>query len=117
MDAAKLKGLKIRGYVSCVVGCPYDGAIKPSAVTSVTEKLLEFGCYEVSLGDTIGVGTRDTIDAMLKDLWSVTTADRLAIHCHDTYGQALVNICTALEVRRHFFSKRSLNLYKKFIYK
>ncbi|XP_065165379.1 hydroxymethylglutaryl-CoA lyase, mitochondrial [Atheta coriaria] len=97
MDAAKLKGLKIRGYVSCVVGCPYDGAIKPSAVTSVTEKLLEFGCYEVSLGDTIGVGTRDTIDAMLKDLWSVTTADRLAIHCHDTYGQALVNICTALE--------------------
>ena len=89
--------LKIRGYISCVVGCPYDGHIKPEAVTKVCEFLLSLGCYEVSLGDTIGVGTKSTVEPMLKDLLKITTADKLAIHCHDTYGQALVNICTALE--------------------
>lgn len=90
-------GTKIRGYVSCVVGCPYDGHINPKAVTSVTEALLSYGCYEISLGDTIGVGTRVTMEDVIRDVLKVTTADRLAIHCHDTYGQALVNICTALE--------------------
>lgn len=98
IDAAKNLKLRIRGYVSCVVGCPYDGPIKPAAVTKVASSLLDFGCYEISLGDTIGVGTRNTIDAMFKDILKITTPDKLAIHCHDTYGQALVNIYTALEV-------------------
>lgn len=89
--------LKVRGYVSCVVGCPYDGYIKPSAVTKITEALLNLGCYEISLGDTIGVGTRNSIQDMLKDVLKVSTPDKLAIHCHDTYGQALVNVLTALE--------------------
>lgn len=94
---AKRHNIKIRGYVSCIVGCPYDGAIKPSAVSKISEALLTEGCYEISLGDTIGVGTKATVTAMLKNLLKLTTSDKLAIHCHDTYGQALVNICTALE--------------------
>ncbi|XP_018578726.1 hydroxymethylglutaryl-CoA lyase, mitochondrial [Anoplophora glabripennis] len=94
---AKRENLKIRGYVSCVVGCPYDGHIQPSSVTKVTEALLSLGCYEISLGDTIGVGTRKTIENMIIDLLKITTPEKLAIHCHDTYGQALVNICTSLE--------------------
>lgn len=97
IDEAKKRNVKVRGYVSCVVGCPYDGLIHPTAVTKVTEALLSHGCYEISLGDTIGVGTKATITSMIKDLLRITTADKLAIHCHDTYGQALVNICTALE--------------------
>jgi len=96
-DAAKKYDLKIRGYVSCVAGCPYDGPVKASAVTKVTSALLELGCYEVSLGDTIGVGTKNVFEALYKDLLKATTPDKLAIHCHDTYGQALVNIFTALE--------------------
>lgn len=94
---AKRNNLKVRGYISCVVGCPYDGHVKPSAVSKVAEALLSCGCYELSLGDTIGVGTRITIENMLYDLAKVTSADTLAIHCHDTYGQALVNIATALD--------------------
>ncbi|EFA11247.2 hydroxymethylglutaryl-CoA lyase, mitochondrial [Tribolium castaneum] len=90
--------LRIRGYISCVVGCPYDGYIQPKAVTTICESLLSLGCYEISLGDTIGVGTRSTMEKMIKDLLKITSADKLAIHCHDTYGQALVNICTALDL-------------------
>lgn len=97
VNEAKTHDIKVRGYVSCVVGCPYDGKVHPSSVTKVTEALLSLGCYEISLGDTIGVGTQITIKSMIKDLLKITTADKLAIHCHDTYGQALVNICTALE--------------------
>ncbi|XP_022915626.2 hydroxymethylglutaryl-CoA lyase, mitochondrial [Onthophagus taurus] len=97
-DEAKKNNLKIRGYVSCVVGCPYDGDVKPSAVTKVTEALLNLGCYEVSLGDTIGVGTRNKIQNMVKDVLNVANPNQLAIHCHDTYGQALVNVLTALEM-------------------
>ncbi|XP_030748374.1 hydroxymethylglutaryl-CoA lyase, mitochondrial [Sitophilus oryzae] len=89
--------IKVRGYVSCIVGCPYDGHIKPSAVSKVVEALLSLGCYEISLGDTIGIGTKITIENMLYDLLSFTTPDKLAIHCHDTYGQGLVNIYTAIE--------------------
>lgn len=97
IDVAKKENLRIRGYVSCVVGCPYDGQIHPSAVRKVTETLISLGCYEISLGDTIGVGTRKSIEDMIRNLLKITTPDKLAIHCHDTYGQALVNICTALE--------------------
>jgi len=94
---AKQSNIKVRGYISCVVGCPYDGKIHPSAVSKVAEALLSLGCYELSLGDTIGVGTKDTMENMLNDLRNVTSPDKLAIHCHDTYGQALVNIFTSLE--------------------
>lgn len=94
---AKQNKIKVRGYVSCIVGCPYDGKVPPVAVTKTSEALLAEGCYEISLGDTIGVGTKVTMTAMLKDLLKMTTPDKLAIHCHDTYGQALVNICDALD--------------------
>ncbi|XP_060515738.1 hydroxymethylglutaryl-CoA lyase, mitochondrial [Cylas formicarius] len=94
---AKENGLQIRGYVSCVVGCPYDGPVKPSAVAKIAETLLNHGCYEVSLGDTIGVGTKTTIENMIKELLIVAPAKKFALHCHDTYGQALVNIFIGLQ--------------------
>ena len=97
---AKQAKLFIRGYVSCVVGCPYEGAINPSAVIRVVERLLRMDCYEISLGDTIGVGNPKTISALLSELKKVVgenKMDMFAIHCHDTYGMALVNIIEALE--------------------
>lgn len=96
MVAAKDKGIKVRGYVSCVVGCPYEGDIAPQAVASVAKKLLDMGCYEISLGDTIGVGTPASVSAMLDAVLAVVPAEKLAVHFHDTYGQALTNIYTAL---------------------
>lgn len=95
-DAAKLANIKVRGYVSTVVGCPYEGPIKPAAVARVCESLLAMGCYEISLGDTIGVGTPGTISELLTEVLKVTTVDKYAIHCHNTYGQALSNILTAI---------------------
>jgi hydroxymethylglutaryl-CoA lyase len=97
LDAAKANNVKVRGYVSTVVGCPYEGKIHPSAVAKVSEKLLEMGCYEISLGDTIGVGTPGTFREMLKEVLKVAPADKFAVHCHDTYGQALANILTSLD--------------------
>lgn len=96
LEAAVKSNVKVRGYVSTIVGCPYEGKIEPSAVARVTETLLNAGCYEVSLGDTIGVGTPGTIADMLKEVLKIAPANKLAIHCHDTYGQALGNILTAL---------------------
>lgn len=98
MTAAKEKGLRVRGYVSCVLGCPYEGDIAPEKVAEVTEKLLAMGCYEVSLGDTIGVGTPAKTRAMLEAVLKITSIDKLAVHFHDTYGQALANILVALEM-------------------
>lgn len=95
-DAAKKSNVKIRGYVSTVVGCPYEGPVKASAVAKVTEELLKLGCYEISLGDTIGVGTLSSMTNMLKEVKNVIDPSQLAIHCHNTYGQALPNILTAL---------------------
>lgn len=95
-DAAHKANVRIRGYVSTIVGCPYEGPIKPQAVAQVTEELLKLGCYEISLGDTIGVGTIGSINAMLKEVKNVADPSQLAIHCHNTYGQALPNILTAL---------------------
>jgi hydroxymethylglutaryl-CoA lyase len=97
LDAAKASNTKVRGYVSTVIGCPYEGRINPIAVAKVSEKLLEMGCYEISLGDTIGVGTPGTFREMLKEVLKVAPADKFAVHCHDTYGQALANILTSLE--------------------
>lgn len=97
LDAAKNNNVKVRGYVSTVIGCPYEGRIKPSAVAMVSEKLLSMGCYEISLGDTIGVGTPGTFKEMLTEVLKVASPEKFAVHCHDTYGQALANILTSLD--------------------
>ncbi|MBR1220289.1 hydroxymethylglutaryl-CoA lyase [Bradyrhizobium sp. U87765 SZCCT0131] len=94
---AKADGIKVRGYVSCVLGCPYDGDVKPAAVASVAKTLWEQGCYEISLGDTIGVGTPARARALLRTVATEVPAERLAMHFHDTYGQALANIYAGLE--------------------
>jgi len=96
--AAKARNIRVRGYVSCVAGCPYEGDVAPDAVASVAEKLYAMGCYEISLGDTIGVGTPGAIQAMLRAVAERVPLDRLAVHLHDTYGQALANIYAALEL-------------------
>ena len=95
-EAARARAVPVRGYVSCVVECPYDGAVAPEAVARVVAALREMGCYEVSLGDTIGRGTPEAVDAMLAAVLSEMPAARLAGHFHDTSGQALDNIEVAL---------------------
>lgn len=90
-------GLRIRGYLSCVAGCPYEGAIAVDAVAELAARLIELGCYEVSLGDTIGVGSPGTIRPLLEAVLRQVPGERLAVHFHDTYGQALANILVALE--------------------
>jgi hydroxymethylglutaryl-CoA lyase len=97
MAAAKAAGMPVRGYVSCVLGCPYEGEVSPQKVAEVTGKLLEIGCHEVSLGDTIGTGTAGSMQRLLDELLAHFDASRLAVHCHDTYGQALSNILIALQ--------------------
>jgi hydroxymethylglutaryl-CoA lyase len=94
---AKENGLRVRGYVSCVLGCPYEGDVSPEAVYRVSARLLELGCYEISLGDTIGVGTPGTMETLLAALLRSISAQYLALHCHDTYGQALANILIGLQ--------------------
>lgn len=91
------RGLKVRGYVSCVLGCPYEGEIPFEAVAGVARRLLELGCYEISLGDTIGVGTPGRAEAMVDAVAKLVPRHRLAVHFHDTYGQALANILAVLE--------------------
>jgi hydroxymethylglutaryl-CoA lyase len=97
MDAARQHNISVRGYVSCVLGCPYEGDVAPMAVAEVTGKLLEMGCYEVSLGDTIGVGSAGGMQRLLGELLARFKPADLAVHCHDTYGQALSNILVALQ--------------------
>jgi isopropylmalate/homocitrate/citramalate synthase len=95
--AARDAGLRVRGYVSCALGCPYEGAVDPARVSEVAARLYEAGCYEISLGDTIGVGTPLRAKAMIARVAERVPADRLAGHFHDTYGQALANIYAAME--------------------
>ena len=95
--AAKEHGIRVRGYVSCVLGCPYEGDIKPERVAHVAHALHEMGCYEVSLGDTIGVGTPGKTKAMIEACAARVPIEHLAGHYHDTYGQALANIYASLE--------------------
>jgi hydroxymethylglutaryl-CoA lyase len=95
--AAKDANIPVRGYISCVVGCPYEGDIPPKKVADVAEQLFNMGCYEISLGDTIGVGTAASVQKMLQAVIARIPKDKLAVHFHDTYGQALTNIYTALE--------------------
>ncbi|MFQ5439028.1 MAG: hydroxymethylglutaryl-CoA lyase [Paracoccaceae bacterium] len=94
--AARRAGVPLRGYVSCVTDCPYDGPTEPGAVASVTASLRGMGCYEISLGDTIGRGTPERVNAMLKAVLDVVPARQLAGHFHDTSGRALDNIDAAL---------------------
>ena len=94
-QAAKL-GIPVRGYLSCVIDCPYDGATTPKQVMNVASNLIDMGCYEVSLGDTIGTGTPNRVEAMLESVLKNIPSQKLAVHFHDTWGQALANIYQAL---------------------
>ncbi|MFM9842061.1 MAG: hydroxymethylglutaryl-CoA lyase [Dongiaceae bacterium] len=96
-EAATAAGIRVRGYVSCVLGCPYEGEIAPGKVAHVAQRLAALGCYEISLGDTIGVGTPAKAERMIEAVAAVVPRGRLAVHFHDTYGQALANILAALE--------------------
>jgi hydroxymethylglutaryl-CoA lyase len=94
---AHADGIKVRGYISCVLGCPFDGEIKPKAVVDVAKVLWNLGCYEVSLGDTIGVGTPKKARELLRAVASDVPIAHLAMHFHDTYGQALANLYAGME--------------------
>ena len=96
--ASRQRNIKVRGYVSCVLGCPYQGDVAPEAVAQVALRLLELGCYEISLGDTIGFGTPLKVQTLVKKVAEVVPLHQLAVHFHDTYGQALANILASLEV-------------------
>lgn len=98
MAAAKKANVKVRGYVSCVLGCPYEGDIDPEQVALVAEKLYAMGCYEISLGDTVGVGNPASVTKMIQAVSARVPTDMLAVHFHDTYGQALTNIYAALQL-------------------
>lgn len=91
-------GIRVRGYVSCVLGCPYEGAVDPAQVARVAGDLADMGCYEVSLGDTIGTGTPDAARTMLAAVAARVPMERLALHFHDTYGQALANTLACLDL-------------------
>src|ERR1700676_2867335 len=97
MARAKADGIKVRGYISCVLGCPYDGEVKPQAVVDVAKALRDLGCYEVSLGDTIGVGTPVKARQLLRAVAGAVPMANLAMHFHDTYGQALDHLYAGLE--------------------
>ena len=98
MEAAQSTELPVRGYISCVVGCPYEGEVEPKKVAEVALRLHEMGCYEVSLGDTTGVGTPGSITRVIETVAEKVSIHRLAVHLHDTYGQALANIYAALQM-------------------
>ncbi len=103
MERARHHNIPVRGYVSCVVGCPYEGEIEPQAVADVANALMELGCYEVSLGDTIGVGTPQTINQMLKAVQVDIDPSKLAGHYHDTKGVALDNVKASLDMGLRVF--------------
>ncbi len=95
-EAAAARGVRVRGYVSCVLGCPYEGEVAPAAVVRIARALHEMGCAEISLGDTIGVGTPAKARAMVEAVAAEVPIERLAAHFHDTYGQALANLLAVL---------------------
>jgi hydroxymethylglutaryl-CoA lyase len=96
-EAARKQGLRVRGYVSCALGCPYEGAVEPETVAWIAGRMMELGCYEISLGDTIGVGTPVKAQAMIEAVARKVQVERLAVHFHDTYGQALANILAVMQ--------------------
>jgi hydroxymethylglutaryl-CoA lyase len=97
VERAHADGIRVRGYVSTVLGCPFDGEVRPQAVGDVAKMLWELGCYEISLGDTIGVGTPEKAKAMLRAVAAHLPKAHLAMHFHDTYGQALANLYAGME--------------------
>ncbi|MGD9953289.1 MAG: hydroxymethylglutaryl-CoA lyase [Burkholderiales bacterium] len=97
-DAARGAGVKVRGYISCVLGCPYEGEVAPEKVAEVAKALFDMGCYEISLGDTIGTGTPGKTQKMIETVARRVPVAKLAGHYHDTYGQALANIYASLEM-------------------
>jgi hydroxymethylglutaryl-CoA lyase len=94
---ARADGIRVRGYISCVLGCPFDGEVKPQAVVDVAKTLWDLGCYEISLGDTIGVGTPLKARQMMRAVAGEVPKQNLAMHFHDTYGQALANLYAGME--------------------
>lgn len=103
VEAAKAAGIPVRGYVSCVTDCPYDGPTPPEKVAEVAKHLNDVGCYEISLGDTIGQATPESITAMLKAVMNDVPAEKLAGHYHDTSGRALLNIEASLDLGLRVF--------------
>ncbi|MDH3637683.1 MAG: hydroxymethylglutaryl-CoA lyase [Gammaproteobacteria bacterium] len=95
--AAKQRQIQVRGYVSCVMGCPYEGDVDPAKVAEVAKRIFALGCYEISLGDTIGVGTPIKVEKVIQAVSERVPLDKLSVHFHDTHGQALANILTALQ--------------------
>lgn len=94
---ARTEGIRVRGYISCVLGCPYEGEITPNRVREIATRLVDLGCYEISLGDTIGIGTPHTAMALIDAVTQSIPVGQLAVHFHDTYGQALANIYAVLQ--------------------
>ncbi|WP_227815489.1 hydroxymethylglutaryl-CoA lyase [Nitrogeniibacter aestuarii] len=103
MAAARAQSIEVRGYVSCVLGCPYEGEIDPEAVAEVSARLIDMGCADIGLGDTIGTGTPGKTQAMIEAVARRVPIERLVGHYHDTYGQALVNIYASLEMGMTLF--------------
>jgi hydroxymethylglutaryl-CoA lyase len=101
LELAKQHQVRVRGYLSCVMGCPYQGEVDPEATAALAEKLFKMGCYEISLGDTIGVGTPGKTQKLLNAVLQKIPHENVAVHFHDTYGQALVNIYVALQLGIH----------------
>jgi hydroxymethylglutaryl-CoA lyase len=97
VERARADGVKVRGYISCALGCPFDGEVRPSAVVNVADMLWDLGCYEISLGDTIGIGTPLKAKALLRAVAGTVPIGHLAMHFHDTYGQALANLYAGME--------------------
>jgi len=97
MERARAHGLRVRGYISCVLGCPYEGVVPVAQVVDVAEQLHDLGAYEISLGDTIGVGTPGKARDLVHAVGTIVPIERIAVHFHDTYGQALANIFASLE--------------------
>lgn len=96
-EAARSRNIRVRGYVSCVVGCPYEGEVDPKKVADVAKRIFDLGCYEISLGDTIGVGTPRKVERMIHAVAQYIPIDKLSVHFHDTHGQALANILAAMQ--------------------
>lgn len=98
INHAKGSDIRVRGYLSCVLGCPYEGRIAPAKVVDLAERLCDLGCFEISLGDTIGVGTAYQARSLVAETVSAIGVERVALHFHDTYGQALANVLACLEL-------------------
>lgn len=103
LELAKSHQIKVRGYISCVLGCPYEGEIRPQQVSEVSQQLIDLGIDEISLGDTIGVGTPRQTRLLLDKILTIVPLDSLAMHFHDTYGQAIANIDASLQYGVHRF--------------